>query len=192
MMDGLIGRIGPEDDGESLTFARPRPGTYGTFYQTYVDLVPDGDMRRLLPVIFDADFRALRTIPPEQERHRYAAGKWSIRESVGHMIDTERVFSYRALRVSRGDTTPLASFDENRFVSGARYDDIPLEQILSELMAVHAATILLFENMADEAWDRMGTASDNPISVRGLAYLIAGHELHHMNIFKERYGVMDF
>ena len=175
-----------------LTFERPETGTYGEFYHKYIALVPDGDLRRLLPVIFDANFRALRTITPEQERHRYAAGKWSIRESVGHMADAERVFGYRAMRIARGDTTPLPGFDENAFVNEARYDDIPLEQILGELMAVHASTILLFENMADAAWDRVGTASNHPISVRALAYIIAGHELHHMNVLRERYGVLDF
>jgi hypothetical protein len=177
---------------DELHFARPEPGTYGDYYQKYIDLVPDGDLRRLLPVIFDANFRALRTIAPEQERHRYASGKWSIRESIGHVADTERVFAYRAMRVARGDQTPLPSFDENLFVDVARYDDIPLEQILGELMAVHAATILLFENMADEAWDRVGMASSNPVGVRAIAYIIAGHELHHMNVLKERYGVLDF
>lgn len=176
---------------DELSFERPRAGTYGDYYQQYIGLVPDGDLRRLLPVIFDGNFRALRTITPEQERHRYAAGKWSIRESVGHMADTERVMSYRAMRIARGDQTPLPSFDENLFVNVARYDDIPLEQILGELMAVHAATILLFENMADEAWDRVGTASNHAIGVRALAYIIAGHELHHMNLFSERYGVME-
>lgn len=181
-----------DGSGDELTFERPRPGTYGAYYQHYIDLVPDGDLRRLLPVIFDANFRAMRTITAEQERYRYASGKWSIRESVGHMVDTERVMSYRAMRIARGDTTPLPSFDENLFVASAHYDDIPLEQILGELMAVHAATILLFENMADLAWNRVGTASGNPASVRALAYIIAGHELHHMNVFKERYGVMDF
>ena len=177
---------------EALTFERPTPGSYGEFYHTYIELVPDGDMRRLLPVIFDANFRALRTITPEQEQHRYAAGKWSIREVVGHLTDAERVFSYRGMRIARGDTTPLPSFDENAFVRAARYDDIPLEQILGELMAVHASTILLFENLADEAWDRVGTASNNPISVRALAYIIAGHEIHHMNVLRDRYGVLDF
>jgi len=177
---------------DELHFARPEPGTYGDYYQKYIDLVPDGDLRRLLPVIFDANFRALRTIAPEQERHRYASGKWSIRESIGHVADTERVFSYRAMRVARGDQTPLPSFDENRFVDMAGYDDIPLEQILGELMAVHAATILLFENLSDQAWDCVGMASSNPVSVRAIAYIIAGHELHHMNVLKERYGVLDF
>lgn len=176
---------------DELTFERPQPGTYGEFYHKYVSLVPDGDLRRLLPVIFDANYRAMRTIPPEQERHRYAPGKWSIREAIGHMADTERVMSYRAMRIARGDTTPLPSFDENAYTAAARYDDIPLEQILGELMAVHAATILLFENMADEAWDRMGTASNNPISVRALAYIIAGHELHHMNVLRDHYGVLE-
>jgi hypothetical protein len=170
-------------------FERPREGTFGEFYRKYIDLVPDGDLRRLLPVIFDANFRVLRTVTAEQERHRYAPGKWSIREVVGHMADTERVFSYRALRVARGDTTPLPSFDENLFVSEARYDDIPLEQILGELMAVHASTILLFENMYDRAFEYEGTASGHPIGVRALAYIIAGHELHHMNVLRERYGV---
>ena len=179
----------PQQD--ELTFERPATGTFGAYYAKYIALVPDGDLRRLLPVIFDANYRAMRTITPEQERQRYAPGKWSIRESVGHMADTERVMSYRAMRIARGDTTPLASFDENSYTAVARYDDIPLEQILSELMAVHAATILLFENMADEAWDRTGTASNNPVSVRALAYIIAGHELHHMNVLRDHYGVMD-
>lgn len=188
-MEGIPVHLASDDE---LTFERPAAGTYGEFYHKYITLVPDGDLRRLLPVIFDANFRALRTIAPEQERHRYASGKWSIREMVGHMADTERVMSYRALRIARGDTTPLPGFDENAFTANARYDDLPLEQILGELMAVHAATILLFENMADEAWDNVGTASNHPISVRALAYIIAGHELHHMNLLKERYGVMDF
>ena len=175
---------------DELFFARPDPATCPPYYQQYIALVPDGDLRRLLPVIFDADFRALRTIAPEQERHRYASGKWSIRESVGHMIDTERVLAYRALRIARGDATPLPAFDENLFVHNARYDDIPLEQILGEMMAVHASTILLFENMADDAFNRVGTALGGPMSVRALAYMIAGHALHHMNVFRERYGVM--
>jgi hypothetical protein len=177
---------------DELTFERPRPGTYGEFYQKYIALVPDGDLRRLLPMIFDANYRALRTITPEAERHRYAPGKWSIRETVGHISDAERIFAYRALRIARGDTTPLASFDENAYVPQARYDDIPLEQSLGELMAVHASTILLFENLADEAWDRIGTASNHPISVRALAYIIAGHEIHHLNVLRERYGVLDY
>jgi DinB superfamily len=179
------------NDSDFLNFARPQNGTFGEFYRKYIDLVPDGDLRRILPVVFDANFRALRTILPEQERFRYASGKWSIREAVGHMIDTERVFAYRALRVARGDKTPLPSFDENLFVRDAGYDAIPLERILGELMAVHAATILLFENMQDTDFDRTGIASDSPISVRALAYIIAGHELHHMNVFRERYGVME-
>lgn len=177
---------------DDLQFARPQEGTYNPYFHKYIALVPDGDLRRLLPVIFDANFRAMRTITSEQERHRYAPGKWSIREMVGHMADTERVMSYRALCVARGDATPLPSFDENGYTAAARYDDIPLEQILGELMAVHAATILLFENMADEAWDRMGNASGHPISVRALAYIIAGHELHHMNVLRDAYGVLDF
>jgi DinB superfamily len=178
-------------DEHMLMFARPQPGSYVEYFGKYIALVPDGDLRRIMPVVFDANYRALRTITAEQERYRYAPGKWSIRESVGHMVDTERVFSYRALRFARGDTTPLASFDENRFTAAAGYDDLPLEQILGELMAVHASTVLLFENLADHAWDRMGTASNNPMSVRAAAYIILGHELHHMHVLREKYGVME-
>jgi hypothetical protein len=94
------------------------------------------------------------------------------------------------MRIARGDQTPLPGFDENLFVGNARYDDIPLEQILGEMMAVHASTIMLFENMADDAFDRVGTASGGAVSVRALAYMVAGHELHHMNVFRERYDVM--
>jgi hypothetical protein len=177
---------------DALIFERPAPGTYSEFHHTYIALVPDGDLRRLLPMIFDANFRALRTITADKEQYRYEPGKWSIREVVGHLADAERVFSYRAMRIARGDTTPLPPFDENTYVRAARYDDIPLEQIMGELMAVHASTILLFENMADDAWDRTGTASNNPISVRALAYITAGHEIHHLNVLRERYGVLDF
>ena len=177
---------------EELSFERPREGTFGEFYRKYINLVPDGDLRRLLPVIFDANYRAMRTITPEQETFRYAPGKWSIREMVGHMADTERVMSYRALRIARGDKTPLPSFDENLFVNAAQYDDIPLEQILAELMAVHAGTILLFENMTDRSFESEGTASNHPIGVRALAYIIAGHELHHMNLLRDAYAVLDF
>jgi hypothetical protein len=116
-MDGVT--IDARLRDEELSFERPQAGTYGAFYHKYIALVPDGDLRRLLPVIFDANFRALRTITPEQERHRYAAGKWSIREAVGHIADAERVFSYRAMRIARGDVTPLASFDENAYVPAA-------------------------------------------------------------------------
>ena len=186
-MDGDV-RLPVAVDDDS--FPRPALGTYAAYYETYVSLVPDGDLRRVLPVIFDANYRALRTIPADAERHRYAPGKWSIREMIGHMADTERVFAYRAMRIARGDTTPLASFDENHFVAAARYDDLPLEQSLGELMAVHASTILLFENIADEAWNRMGTASGHAVSVRALAYMIAGHEMHHMHVLRDRYGVM--
>jgi uncharacterized damage-inducible protein DinB len=178
-----------DESEETLEFRRPEAGTYGEYYHKYISLVPDGDLRRLLPVIFDANFRVMRSIPQEMEQYRYASGKWSIREMIGHMIDTERVFSYRALCVGRGDTTPLPSFDENAYAATARYNDIPLDQILGELMAVHASTVMLFENMSDDAWDRRGTASNNPITVRALAYMIAGHELHHMNLLRDRYGI---
>jgi hypothetical protein len=181
-----------EEAEEHMVFARPTPGTYNDYFAKYINLVPDGDLRRLLPVIFDANYRLLKTIPADKETYRYASGKWTVRNAVGHVADTERVFSYRALCFARGDTTPLPSFDENGYALHAPYDAIPLDQVLGELMAVHASTILLFENLADDAWDRIGVSSTGPLSVRAAAYIIAGHEMHHMNVLRDKYQVIDF
>ena len=121
--------------------------------------------------------------------HRYAPGKWSVKEVVGHMIDGERVFSYRALRVARADTTPLPGFDENAWVPAAHFDRRPMPDLVADYQTVRAATVALFSSFEEEALVRMGTANDQPISVRALAHMIAGHELHHVAILRERYGL---
>jgi hypothetical protein len=120
---------------------------------------------------------------------RYAPEKWSIKEVVGHLIDTERVMSYRALRIARGDQTPLASFDENAFVRHAQFDGRSTASLLDEWRSVRDASVRLFEGFSPEVNMRRGTASGAEISVRALAYIIAGHELHHRAILRERYGV---
>ncbi len=119
--------------------------------------------------------------------YRYAPNKWSIKEMVGHLCDTERVFAYRALRIGRGDTTPLPSFDDQAYVAEVRAGDRTLADLAAEWGEVRRATIALFRNLPAEAWHRRGTASDQPISVRALAYVIAGHVRHHLQFLEERY-----
>jgi uncharacterized damage-inducible protein DinB len=121
--------------------------------------------------------------------HRYAPGKWSVKEVVGHVTDTERVFCYRALRFARADDKPLQGFDENAWVPAGRFDARSLEDLAGELDAVRRATIALLRGLDTEALARRGTANNNPISVRALAWIIAGHERHHVGILHERYGI---
>ena len=171
------------------TSMRPAAGEYAPYYQRYLDRVPEGDLighlrrqgaeaRGLLAPLDDA--RAL---------YRYAPGKWSVKEVVGHMNDAERVFAYRALRMGRADTTPLAGFDEKAYTPAGRFDARPLAEIVREYEAVRAASLALFGGMDGEALLRRGTANGNEISVRALAWIAAGHELHHRKLLTERYGV---
>ena len=129
----------------------------------------------------------LRPLTEEQAAYRYAEGKWSIKQVIGHLADTERIFVYRALRIARGDQTPLPGFNENVYVDQGAFDDRPLQSVLAEFEATRAATAAFFQGLPEPAWARMGTANDYPISVRALAFIVAGHELHHRALLQERY-----
>ncbi|MGB8007958.1 MAG: DinB family protein, partial [Terriglobales bacterium] len=118
---------------------------------------------------------------------RYAPDKWSVKEVLGHICDAERVFAYRALRISRGDKTPLASFDENEFARNSPLSRRPLSDSIEDYIAVRRATVSLFRNLDEAAWARRGVASNHEVSVRALAYMIAGHELHHRKMLEEKY-----
>jgi DinB superfamily len=124
-----------------------------------------------------------------QAGHRYAEGKWTVRDVAGHMADAERVMSYRAMRIARGDATPLHGFDENAYVEVAGADRRPIAELAAELAAVRNATLALFRGLDAEAWRRRGAANGNPVSVRALAHIIAGHERHHVEILRTRYGI---
>jgi uncharacterized damage-inducible protein DinB len=169
--------------------ARPEASEYAAFYHAYVASVPDGDVVALLRSDGRELLQAIRRIPPERAGHRYGPEKWTIRQVVGHLIDAERIFTYRALRVARGDRTPLASFDENAYVRTAGSDARTIADLASELEAVREASVLLFESLPEEAWTLSGIASDREISLRALAYITAGHARHHLQILRERYGV---
>lgn len=167
----------------------PLPGEYAPPYEAYVAAAAGTDVRALLERQIVRLQAACAPLSEEEARYRYAPSKWSIKEVIGHLGDSERVFAYRALRIGRGDATPLPGFDENAFVAGGGFDDRTLGDLLEELASVRAATLRLFDGMAADAWERRGQASGAEVSVRALAYIIAGHTEHHLRILAERYGV---
>jgi hypothetical protein len=169
--------------------ARPDATEYAPFYHGYVESVPEGDIIELLRSGGEELVEAVRRIPEERGGFRYGPEKWSIREVLGHLIDAERIFSYRALRVGRGDRTPLAAFDENAYVKTAGSDARTIADLARELAVVRDATVQLFESLPDEAWGERGVASGKDVSLRALAYITAGHARHHLRILRERYSI---
>lgn len=167
--------------------ARPGTDEYAPYYGTYIGKVPEGDLRALLATQLGETLALIRSIPEARGVHRYAPDKWSIKEVIGHLSDSERIFAYRALRIGRGDTTPLPGFEQNDYVPTGRFDARTLRDLADELAAVRQATIQLFAHLDEAALERRGTASGKPVSVRALAYIIAGHERHHVGIIKTRY-----
>lgn len=129
----------------------------------------------------------LQSLPAPKRSYRYAERKWSIAEVLGHLIDAERIFAYRALRIGRGDQTPLSPFEENSYVAAADSSSVPWESLLDEFAAVRESTILLLRNLPAKAWTNMGISSGKPVSVRALAFVMVGHVEHHASILRERY-----
>lgn len=166
---------------------RPAPDEYAAYYGKYVALVPDGDLCDLLGRQLTETLALFRQIPESRGTHRYAPGKWSLKEVLGHMGDTERIMSYRALRIARGDATPLPGFEQDDYVPAGRFDQRTIADLGDDLSAIRQATIALFRHLDLEALARRGTASGNPFTPRALAYVIAGHERHHVAIVKARY-----
>jgi uncharacterized damage-inducible protein DinB len=166
---------------------RPESTEYGAYYGRYIERVPEGDLIATLEAQRAETGALLAGIGEERSLHRYEPGKWSIREVVGHVADAERIFAYRALRIARGDETPLPGFEQNDYVRRAGFDRRTLRDLAAELDAVRHATLHLARSLDDEALSRRGTASDLPISARALFWIIAGHERHHLGILRERY-----
>jgi uncharacterized damage-inducible protein DinB len=162
-------------------------GEYLPYYATYVAKVEPGDVLARLETQLADTVAVLDQIGEERAGYRYAPGKWSVREVVGHMVDTERVFAYRAMCAARGETAALPGFDENAWVAGADFDGRTLNSLMGELTAVRRATVALFRNLDEDALARRGVANGAPVTARALAWIIAGHELHHRAILAERY-----
>lgn len=169
---------------------RPAPDEYAAHYAGYVGRVPAGDLVEILRSQIGPTIGLLRTFEGEAADRGYAPGKWTVKETVGHVIDVERVMSYRALRIARDDQTPLPSFDENAWTPEGRFGERTLESLIAELSAVRASTVALFDGLPADAWERTGTFSGHRGSVRAIATIIAGHELHHDELLRERYCVL--
>jgi|SRR5690606_19815120 len=170
-----------------MTFLRPAADEYAPYYATYVSKVADADILDVLREQGEA-FRGLfARVADEKRLFAYAPGKWTLAEAIQHVTDTERVFAYRALRVARGDTIALPGFDQDNWVPTSQANERSLASLVDEFTAVRAASVTLFGGLPATAWDRRGTASDKAVSVRGQAYILAGHALHHEGIIRERY-----
>jgi N-acetylglutamate synthase-like GNAT family acetyltransferase/uncharacterized damage-inducible protein DinB len=173
--------------GMSPVIERPGPQEYAPYYQRYIDQVPEGDLLDLLRRQVDETATHLAGVKERDAGFRYAEGKWSVRDVVGHVSDTERIFVYRALCFARGERGGLPGFEENDYVANAKFGGRPLADLVAELRAVRAATVAFFAGLDGEELQRTGTANQNPYTVRAIAYIVAGHERHHTRILVERY-----
>ncbi|MFI5184529.1 MAG: DinB family protein [Vicinamibacteria bacterium] len=166
---------------------RPDSSEYAPAFAGYVSLVPETDVMASLARQKGELVEALSPVRGEAERYRYANGKWTVREVVGHVIDSERVFGYRALCIARGETASLPGFDENTYAANAPYGDYPLGDLLEEFAQVREGHLSLFRHLSREAWLRVGLANSNAVSVRAMAFIIVGHVRHHLGILSQRY-----
>ncbi len=168
-------------------YDRPDPSEFADFYADYIALVPDGDVVHTLERQADELAGLLGRLPDARGDFAYAPGKWTLKEVVGHITDAERVFSYRALRIARADPTPLPGFDEKKWVPNSGALARTLADLVGEFKAVRAATVALFRHLPPDAPLRRGTANNREVSVRALAWIAAGHALHHQRLIRERY-----
>lgn len=172
----------------SIEPGRPEPNEYAPFFAGYMAKTESiTNPAASLETQLNEFLTLLHAIPEERRTHRYAEGKWSVKEVLNHITDTERVFAYRLLRVARNDKTALPPFDENLFAANADADSVPWDDLVEEFTQVRRASINLLRNLPKPAWIRLGVASSHPISTRALAYLLYGHPAHHIAILKERY-----
>lgn len=167
--------------------ARPTATETAPVYYRYIDLIPDEDVVAAMEKQLDELYPLLRTISEEKSLHSYAPGKWTIRQLLNHVNDGERVFLYRALWFARKFPEPLPGFDQDVGVAGGDANNVSWSNLVEEFRNIRVATISFFKNLTEDAWLRTGIASDNPFTVRALAYIIAGHVAHHRRVIEERY-----
>lgn len=166
---------------------KPDQSEFLPYFGKYIALVQEGDIISTLEAQARDSKAFLAGIGSAVSTYRYAPGKWSVKEMVGHVVDNERVFAARALTFARGDPARLPGFEQDDYVRTASSDSFPLPELVAELEAVRRSTVFLFRHLTEEAWLRRGIANDAEVSVRALAYIIAGHELHHWEILRTRY-----
>ena len=169
------------------TISRPGSDEYAPYYETYISKVPDQDLHQLLASQIEVTCAMLSQVPESGADAAYAPGKWTIKEVAGHMVDTERIMAYRLLRVARGDTTPLPGFEQDDYVRGASFQSRTLASLIEEFRLARASTVALLRGLDGAALMRRGVADGKTVSARALAYIIAGHERHHVGILQQRY-----
>jgi len=170
-----------------MKLERPEPGEYAPYYEKYIALVPGRDVTSALETQRVQTMQMFAGRSERDGNFRYAADKWTVKEVLGHLSDSERIFVYRALRIARGDQTPLSGFEQDDYVRSGGFNERPLASLVEEFANVRGASLGLFRSLSPEVWLRRGTANKNEVSVRALAFITAGHELHHRQILEERY-----
>ena len=172
-----------------MMIGKPQAGEYAEYYERYIKLVNDDDILGTLSRQTSELREAAALVSREREKHRYGPGKWSIREIFGHLIDAERVFGYRLFCISRGEKRSLPGFDENEYVASAGFDERTLQSLVDELVLLRSANLSLMKSLDESQWNRSGVANDVPVSVRSIAFILAGHAMHHMKVLSERYAL---
>lgn len=168
---------------------RPEPDEYGEFYQGYIDLVDEPNIIQVLIQQGQQVYAVVQRLTPGEVSHRYEEGKWSVKQVIGHLVDTERIMAYRALSISRGETKSLPGYNQDQYVEQASFENRSLQSISTEYDALRNANISMFNSFSEDQILRKGTANGVTVSVRALAYIIAGHERHHMQVLEERYSI---
>ncbi|NCU17774.1 DinB family protein [Pallidibacillus pasinlerensis] len=166
---------------------RPKENEYGTYFAPYVQLVPNGNIVEILSDQINETCKLVENLTEDQANFRYEPGKWNIKEVVGHMADTERYLFYRLFCVSRGEKTKLPGHDQDLFVKEAQFNRFTIDQLLNDFKNVRKSTIDFLKTLREDVWKYWGNANGADLTVRALAYIIAGHEIHHRTLLKERY-----
>lgn len=166
---------------------RPSQGDYAPYYTRYIEQLPDSDILAFLEKQGEEIVMLYHGFGEQHGGLRYASGKWSVKDILGHLIDGERIFAYRALHIARGDATPLPGFEEDDYARESNASERTIEDLTSEFRAVRVATLALFRSFSSEMWERFGVANNAPIKVSALPFIIAGHTAHHTGIIRERY-----
>jgi uncharacterized damage-inducible protein DinB len=171
----------------TLVIARPQAGEYAPYYERYISLIQENDILATLDRQRRETVLLLSGLSEEQGDFRYAPDKWSAKQVLGHVCDTERIFAYRALRIARGDATPIEGFEQDDYVKNGPFARHAIAEVIEDYIAVRRATISLLRSLEEAAWSRRGIANKNEVTVRAIAYMIAGHEVHHRRILLEKY-----
>ena len=167
--------------------SKPQPGEYAPYAAGYIAKVPSGPIIEILEYLKDSTYNFFARMTSEQADYAYADGKWTLKQLLGHMIDTERVFSFRVLCFSRGDKNPLPGFEQEDYVANSTYDTRSIQDLANEFKALRTANVYLYNSLTDEQSEITGIASNHPVSVRALVYMTAGHELYHLDLIKSLY-----